>query len=199
MTDGKIDFASNDYLGFAQHPELTVHGNPSLKSGATGSRLISGNSMEAEEAEKTIARFHRAEAALIFNSGYAANVGLCSCIASKDDTFISDELIHASMIDGIRMSFASKLKFKHNDVDDLENKLTKATGNKFVAIESLYSMDGDEAPLKKIIEVCEKHSAQLIVDEAHAVGVFGAHGEGLVNHYQLEDKVFACVYTFGKA
>lgn len=197
--EGKIDFASNDYLGFAQHPSLKIETDALIKSGATGSRLISGNSFEAEEAENVVAQYHQAEAALIFNSGYAANVGLCSCIASKGDTFISDELIHASVIDGIRMSFASKLKFKHNDVNDLENKLKKASGNKFVVIESLYSMDGDEAPLQQITELCKKYNANLIVDEAHAVGVMGEQGEGLVNKYRLQKKVFACVYTFGKA
>lgn len=199
LANGKIDFASNDYLGFARHPSLNRSGDASMNSGATGSRLISGNSVEAEEAERIIAQFHQAEAALIFNSGYSANVGLCSCIASKDDTFIADELIHASAIDGMRLSLATRLKFKHNDVGDLEQKLKKATGNKFVVVESLYSMDGDEAPLQLVADLCERYKAYLIVDEAHAVGVLGERGEGLVCKYALQSKVFACVYTFGKA
>ncbi|MBS1488521.1 MAG: aminotransferase class I/II-fold pyridoxal phosphate-dependent enzyme [Bacteroidetes bacterium] len=193
----KIDFASNDYLGFARSSFLETNHTPD-RFGATGSRLISGNCIEAEEAEQAIAQFHQTEAALIFNSGYAANTSL-ACLASKNDTFIADELIHASMIDGIRMSVAAKLKFKHNNADDLAIKLKKATGSKIVLIESLYSMDGDEAPLAAMAEVCRKHHAHLIVDEAHAIGVFGKKGEGLVGHLHLQDQVYACVYTFGKA
>ncbi len=198
LSDQKIDFASNDYLGFARE-QLLHPKNKSEYNGATGSRLISGNSSEAEQAEKKIAQFHRADAALIFNSGYMANLGLCSSIANKNDTFICDELIHASLIDGVRLSYASKFKFKHNDVIDLDQKLAHAKGNKFVVVESLYSMDGDEAPLQEIVRTCEKYQAHLIVDEAHATGVFGGQGEGLVCHLQLEKKVFACIYTFGKA
>ncbi|MEI9934479.1 MAG: aminotransferase class I/II-fold pyridoxal phosphate-dependent enzyme [Ferruginibacter sp.] len=128
-----------------------------------------------------------------------ANVGLLSCIATKHDTFIADEYVHASMIDGMRLGLATRFKFKHNDIDDLEWKLIQAKGNKFVVIESIYSMDGDEAPLKAIIELCKQHDALLIVDEAHATGVFGNKGEGLVAHYNLQKEVYACIYTFGKA
>jgi 8-amino-7-oxononanoate synthase len=194
----KIDFSSNDYLGFAQLPQL--QGIPhNLPSGSTGSRLITGNPILAEETEKIIAQFHQAEAALIFNSGYCANIGLFSCIAQKGDTLITDEFIHASIIDGARLSHANRYKFKHNDVADLEKKLQQASGKKIVAVESIYSMDGDEAPLKEIIAVCKKHDAILVVDEAHAIGVFGDKGEGLVCKYNLQKEVFACIYTFGKA
>ncbi|MBS1489127.1 MAG: 8-amino-7-oxononanoate synthase [Bacteroidetes bacterium] len=196
-SNGLIDFASNDYLGFARQ-SILGKGSSNLQ-GATGSRLISGHSPEAERAEKKIASFHRTQAALIFNSGYMANIGLCSAIAGKNDTFVCDELLHASLIDGIRLSFAKRLKFKHNAVADLEQKLKKAKGNKFVVVESLYSMDGDEAPLKEMAEVCEQHKAYLIVDEAHATGVWGEQGEGLVCQLRLEEKVFAAIYTFGKA
>src|SRR5207237_442661 len=144
-----------------------------LPSGSTGSRLITGNSMLAEETERLIARFHKAEASLIFNSGYMANVGLFSCIAAKGDSFISDEYIHASIIDGMRLSVANRYKFRHNNLNDLEKKLQQAGGKKFVAIESVYSMDGDEAPLETITALCKSHNALLIVDEAHATGVFG--------------------------
>lgn len=197
QVNNKIDFSSNDYLGFSQLPQLKIES--SLPSGSTGSRLITGNPTIAEETEKMIAAFHGFEAALIFNTGYMANLGLLSCIATKNDTFISDEYIHASMIDGMRLGFPTRLKFRHNDVDDLEWKLIQAKGKKFVVIESIYSMDGDEAPLKAIIEMCKKHDALLIVDEAHATGVFGNKGEGLVAHYGLQKEVYACVYTFGKA
>ena len=197
QVNNKIDFSSNDYLGFSQLPQLKIEA--SLPSGSTGSRLITGNPAIAEETEKMIAAFHGFEAALIFNTGYMANVGLLSCIATKNDTFISDEYIHASMIDGMRLGFPTRLKFRHNDVDDLEWKLIQAKGKKFVVIESIYSMDGDAAPVKEIVEMCKKHDALLIVDEAHATGVFGNKGEGLVAHYGLQKEVYACVYTFGKA
>jgi 8-amino-7-oxononanoate synthase len=194
----KIDFSSNDYLGFA--PGLLVQvDKTNLPSGATGSRSITGNSALAEETESIIAQFHHRETALIFNTGYMANVGLFSCIASKGDTFIADEYIHASMIDGMRLSYANRVRFKHNDVTDLEKKLQLAAGKKIVAVESIYSMDGDEAPLKEISLLCKQYDALLIVDEAHATGIFGDKGDGLVCKYGLENEVYACVHTFGKA
>lgn len=194
----KIDFSSNDYFGFAQSGFLTI-GKSDLPSGATGSRSITGNSALAEETEKIIAKFHGREAALIFNTGYMANVGLFSCITGKGDTYISDEYIHASMIDGMRLSYANRLRFKHNDVEDLEKKLKIATGNKIVAVESIYSMDGDEAPLQSIAALCKQYNALLVVDEAHATGVYGDKGDGLVCKYGLQNEVYAVVHTFGKA
>lgn len=200
--DDKIDFSSNDYFGFAKSGLLTLDPGSyrdELPSGATGSRSITGNSQLAEETEQLIANFHGREAALIFNTGYMANVGLFSCIAGKGDTYISDEYIHASIIDGMRLSYANRLRFKHNEMVDLEKKLTNATGKKIVAVESIYSMDGDEAPLKEIAAVCKKHNALLIVDEAHATGVYGDKGDGFVCKYGLQDDVYAVVHTFGKA
>jgi 8-amino-7-oxononanoate synthase len=193
-----IDFSSNDYFGFSKSEAYAINENK-IGFGATGSRSITGNTKEAEEAEKKIAQFHRQESALIFNSGYAANVGLFSCLAAKGDTYLSDEYIHASIIDGMRLSYATRVKFKHNSVADLEIKLQQAQGRKWVAVESIYSMDGDEAPLQAMTELCKKYEALLIVDEAHALGVFGANGEGLVCNYNLEQEVYACIYTFGKA
>ena len=198
FANDKIDFSSNDYFGFAQSGLLTMDKNE-LPSGATGSRSITGNSALAEETEKLIAQFHSREAALIFNTGYMANVGLFSCITGKGDTYISDEYIHASIIDGMRLSYASRLRFKHNDVNDLEKKLKVATGNKIVAVESIYSMDGDEAPLQSIAALCKQYNALLIVDEAHATGVYGDKGDGLVCKYGLQNDVYAVVHTFGKA
>lgn len=194
----KIDFSSNDYFGFATSGLLAFDKNE-LPSGATGSRSITGNSQLAEETEQLIAGFHGREAALIFNTGYMANVGLFSCLAGKGDTYISDEYIHASMIDGMRLSYAGRLRFKHNDMADLEKKLTIAAGKKIVAVESIYSMDGDEAPLRGIAALCHKYGALLIVDEAHATGVYGDKGDGLVCKYGLQDDVYAVVHTFGKA
>ena len=199
QANSSIDFSSNDYLGFAQTGLLNIDEKNTLPTGATGSRSITGNSALAEETEQAIAKFHNREAALIFNNGYMANVGLFSCIAAKGDTFISDEYIHASMIDGMRLSYANRLRFKHNDLADLEKKLLVATGKKIVAIESIYSMGGDEAPLVEIAALCKKNNALLIVDEAHATGVYGDKGDGLVCKYGLENEVYACIHTFGKA
>jgi 8-amino-7-oxononanoate synthase len=191
------DLFSNDYLGLATTGALTV-GHDTVQgpmyTGATGSRLLSGNSVQAEELEHTIAAFHNAEAALLFNSGYDANVGLLASVASRDATILSD--------DGIRLSQCSrKYKFRHNDVNDLEDKLKRhtAAGPILVVVESVYSMDGDMAPLQDIARLCETYNARLIVDEAHATGVFGSHGEGLVCQLGLQDKVFARTHTFGKA
>ncbi len=198
VTD-KIDFCSNNYLGFASKNDLHEPSHPSISIGSTGSRLITGNSILAENTEGVIAQFHKAEAALIYTSGYMANVGLFSCIASKNDTIISDEFIHASIIDGIRLSKAHRSVFKHNDLVDLETKLKSAASKKIVVVESIYSMDGDEAPLSKIADLCEKYAAILIVDEAHSTGIYGENGEGLVCHYGLEKRVYARIHTFGKA
>src|SRR4051812_34169388 len=181
-TNKLIDFSSNDYLGLARSGVLKEAINKELKkfpdytNGSTGSRLLSGNSAYAEELEQWIADFHYAEAGLIFNSGYDANLGLFSCIAQRNDTILYDQLSHASIIDGIRLSFAASRAFQHNDLIDLEEKLKTAKGNIFVVVESIYSMDGDFAPLKELIELVEKYKAVIIVDEAHATGVFGKQG-----------------------
>jgi len=201
VQDGLIDFCSNDYLSFARSKKLqeqTKHTLDEMRcyAGSTGSRSISGNTNFAEELEEFLASFHHTEASLLFNSGYDANVGLFSCIAKKGDTIITDELIHASIIDGCRLSYANRFRFQHNDLDDLEKKLKIAKGNIFVAVESVYSMDGDTAPLREVVAICKRYGANLIVDEAHATGVFG---RGLVQQHGLEADTFARVHTFGKA
>lgn len=198
IPSGEIDFCSNDYLGFSRLPELNRN-ELNLPSGSTGSRNISGNSMLAEEAERCIADFHGHESALIFQSGYAANLGLFSSIAGRGDTVICDEYIHASVIDGVRMSHAQRLKFRHNDPFDLARKIASSSGRVIVAVESVYSMHGDVSPLKEIAEVCRSGNAALVVDEAHATGVFGSMGEGWVSALGLQDEVLAVMYTFGKA
>ncbi|HIA11890.1 TPA: pyridoxal phosphate-dependent aminotransferase family protein [Candidatus Poribacteria bacterium] len=199
-----IDFCSNDYLGLARSKELADSVNAELEKedragGSTGSRLITGNSHYAEELETFIADYHKAEAGLIYNSGYDANLGLLSSVPGRNDTIIHDELIHASIRDGIRLGLAKSYAFDHNDVSHLETQLKRAENRVFVAVESVYSMDGDLAPLKEICFLCEKYGAQLIIDEAHATGVFGMKGEGRVVELGLEDQVFARVHTFGKA
>ncbi len=195
-----INFSSNDYLGFAKNSNLWEPGTID-KYGSTGSRLLTGNAAITEETEAFIAAFHKAETGLIYNSGYDANTGLFSCIAAKDDTIIYDEYCHASIKDGARLSLAKHYSFRHNDLEHLESKIERAGGNNiFVAIESIYSMDGDMSDLKGIATLVEKYNnVYLIVDEAHATGVFGDHGEGLVQELGLENIFFARVYTFGKA
>lgn len=200
-----VDFCSNDYLGLARSVELkklideTEATVPHYLNGAGGSRLLSGNTQYTEETEQFIAGFHQAESGLIFNSGYDANVGLLSSVPQRGDTIITDELIHASIIDGCRLSHATRYKFLHNNLNDLEAKLQLAKGNVFVVVESVYSMDGDMAPLMEISNLCATYQANLIVDEAHATGIFGKKGRGLINQLNLTEKVFAHIVTFGKA
>ncbi len=200
-----FDFSSNDYLGFAKSQDLKgktesfLINYPNFFSGATGSRLISGNSLFVEELEAEIANFHKAETGLIYNSGYDANIGLLSAVALRGDTIITDELIHASIIDGARLSYANRYIFKHNDLKSLEEKLKNSKGNIFIVTESVFSMDGDFAPIKEISELAKKYNAHLIVDEAHATGVIGKFGNGLVNMLNLENDIFARIHTFGKA
>ena len=197
-----VDFCSNDYLGLARsailkrNTEEEINRYHDALNGATGSRLISGNLTYTEDLEKNIAGFHNAETGLIFNSGYDANVGLFSSLPQRGDTIITDELIHASIIDGARLSHANRYTFKHNDLESLESKLKAAKGICYVAIESVYSMDGDTPPLLQILELTEKYNANLIIDEAHAVGL---HKKGLIDELGLADCVFARLVTFGKA
>ncbi|RYY35253.1 MAG: pyridoxal phosphate-dependent aminotransferase family protein [Sphingobacteriaceae bacterium] len=199
---GLADFCSNDYLGFAWSSglkakidaELSKH--PEYKNGSAGSRLLAGNLAYTEKLEKQIAAYHESEAGLLFNSGYDANLGLLSSIPQRGDTIILDELAHASIIDGARLSNANRYTFKHNDIASLEDKLKAAKGNIYIGIESVYSMDGDTPPVVDIINVAEKYGAHIIVDEAHAIGL---HKKGFINELGLQDKVFARVVTFGKA
>ncbi|MHA4810251.1 aminotransferase class I/II-fold pyridoxal phosphate-dependent enzyme [Flavitalea flava] len=203
LPDGKTDFCSNDYLGIVTRGLIEKIQRPNLHAsplhGSAGSRLLAGNYPLIEDAEKELAAFHDAPAGLIFNSGYDANLGLLSCVPQRGDTILYDYLSHASIRDGIRLSFAQSFSFLHNDCLDLEKKLQKAEGNIFVVTESVFSMDGDQAPLREIQELCERFNANLIVDEAHATGVIGSKGEGLIQELGLQNRCFARVHTFGKA
>lgn len=203
------DFCSNDYLGLArssvvrdrvlQEWEKLSQENATQWLGSGGSRLLAGDSSYAEQLEKELAGFYRSEAGLLFNSGYAANTGLFSALPKKGDTVLYDELIHASVRDGLRMSAAKSWSFQHNDVVHLEALLRKAEGAVYVAAEAVYSMDGDECPLEAIVSLCEQYGAALILDEAHSNGLYGGEGEGLAVAKGLHDKIFARVMTFGKA
>ena len=196
VQEGKADFCSNDYLGIAHRQLLKENG---LSAGSTGSRLLAGNWPIMERVEQEIAAFHQAEAALLFNSGYDANLGLLSSVPQKGDTIIYDQLSHASIRDGIRLSFAQAFSFAHNDLHDLQKKLQAATGNVFIVTESVFSMDGDTCALKELIAIAKQYNAHLIIDEAHATGVIGKRGEGLVQTEELQDQIFARIHTFGKA
>ncbi len=195
-----VDFSSNDYLGFAK----TIKVENSFKSGSTGSRLISGHSTLHEQVEQHVASFHKAESALLYNSGYDANLGVISCLADRADLIIYDSLVHASIRDGIRLSHAKAIKFPHNDLQHLEILLEKFCASEdrevYVITESVFSMDGDQPDLQQMIEIINKyHNVHLILDEAHALGVLGDRGEGLAQSLDLEHKVFARIMTFGKA
>ncbi|CAG8738503.1 5936_t:CDS:2, partial [Ambispora leptoticha] len=207
-----VDFSSNDFLGLSRN--ATLHNDfvtqllnfPQPPLGSTGSRLLDGNSSFAESLDKFLADFHHAESALIFTSGFDANVGFFSSVPQPGDAIILDQFVHASVHDGVRNSRAKVvLKFLHNDLEDLTRQLDKAVQtigsekNIFVAVESLYSMEGDIAPLREIVEILKSYNAYLMVDEAHATGVYGEQGRGIVCELGLEDKIFARLHTFGKA
>lgn len=199
-----VDFWSNDYLGLGartpvQSP-LEKRGT-SNHHGATGSRSISGDHPDYQALEARIAAYHGQPAALVFTSGYTANLGLLSALLRRTDTIVYDELMHASCRDGIRLGQATALRFRHNDLEDLRKQLSKARpdGQPFVLTEGRFSMDGDLAPLAEIAAICRETGAHLIVDEAHSVGVEGDKGAGLVAELGLATEVFATVVTYGKA
>jgi 8-amino-7-oxononanoate synthase len=207
-----VDFSSNDYLGFAKSEAIFEETHQFLvaknskQNGATGSRLLSGNHFLNNEVEGFLSQFHQTSTATIFNSGYDANIGLFSCVPQRNDIILYDELCHASIRDGIQLSHAKSFKFLHNNLSDLEKRLLnlkeKAETTEceiYVVTESVFSMDGDSPDLISIAEICKKHKAFLIVDEAHAVGVFGTQGCGLVQKLKLQDVIFARIITFGKA
>jgi len=201
-----INLSSNDYLGLSTDPRLGRAVAAALEAGApvasTGSRLLSGNAAAWEELESQFARFIGAEAALFFSSGYAANLGLLGAILRPEDTVYSDESNHASLIDGIRLARARKVIFPHLDLDFLEDALRKSSGSegrKFIVVESLFSMEGDRAPVADLLSMAERFGAELMVDEAHATGVCGPAGRGLVAAANGNGRVLASVYTCGKA
>lgn len=203
----EFDFYSNDYIGFSssvniQNEVKNILSTIKLQHGATGSRLISGNFPLFEIAENEIKTFHNSESALLFNSGYDANVGFFSCVPQRGDIILYDNYIHASIRDGISLSLAQSFKFKHNNLEDLEKLLKKFSStiySIFIVTESVFSMDGDSPDLRQMTKLAEQYNAFLVVDEAHALGVFGFQGCGLVQQLGLEEKVFARIVTYGKA
>lgn len=195
LKKGSIDFFSNDYLGLAK--EKPSHSQ--ISEGSSGSRLLSGNSIQAMDCEERLSSFYDSEEAIVYNSGYDANVGFISAVAQRSDYILYDEHIHASIRDGIRLSFAKAYSFQHNDLRDLERQLEKMNGTIYVMAESIYSMDGDMAPLGGMQALVKKFGAYLIIDEAHAVGIYGDSGRGIVHARGMQKDVFARTITFGKA
>ena len=214
-----IDFSSNDYLGFSKdlafakvisaRAAAILEEHNIAANGATGSRLLSGNHILYRLAEGMVSRFHESERALIFNSGYDANIGFFQSVPQRGDLIIYDEFIHASIRDGLTMSNARAYKFKHNNVADLKKVITRlremhhlddqgSATEVYVVTESVFSMDGDTPDLKAIAEACRDHSCHLVVDEAHATGVIGKKGQGLVQELGLSQEIFARIVTFGK-
>lgn len=203
VTNGLEDFSSNDYLSLSRNVELQndiskEYSQLDIRLGSGGSRLLSGNSDYFESLENQLAAIHKGQSALLMNSGYVANLAVFSTLPKKGDTVIYDELIHTCIKDGVRLSNANHFSFKHNDLSSLKAKLKIATGQVFIAVESVYSMDGDMAPLKELSQLCNEKGALLIVDEAHSTGVFGKNGSGLCCELGIEDDVYLRIHTFGK-
>lgn len=206
-----VDFSSNDYLGISRsenvfsqtHAYLQERGM--LVNGATGSRLLSGNHAMYKTLEQDLCAIHNAESALVFNSGYDANIGFFSSVPQRGDIILYDELIHASIRDGLKMSDATAYKFRHNDMAHLAELLERfrkedtAGQELYIVTESVFSMDGDCPDIKQMAVLSNQYNALLVVDEAHAVGVFGDSGQGLLQDLGMENEVFARIITFGKA
>jgi 8-amino-7-oxononanoate synthase len=204
--DGKryLLLCSNNYLGLATHPGVVGAAHAALDrygASAVSSRLISGHMTAHAELEETLARWKRVEAALVFSTGYQANVGALTALLGPDDVVLSDELNHASIIDGCRLSRARIAVYRHNDVEHLAARLAETGGarRRLVVTESVFSMDGDRAPLVEIADLCERFGAWLMVDEAHAAGVFGPRGAGLAAECGVTDRIAVHVGTLGKA
>ena len=200
-----LNFSSNDYLDLARHPYVMDCAREALEKygvGAASSRLVTGTLPIHEELEARLAAEKGKEAALLFGTGYMANVGTIPVLAGQGDLIIADKLVHASMIDASHLTKARLVRFAHNDLAALEKRLAQFAnhpGRKLVITESVFSMDGDIAPLREIAVLAEKHNAMLMVDEAHSTGTFGPHGAGLLREYGLEDQVTISMGTLSKA
>ena len=212
VIDGKpvLNFSSNDYLGLATHPSLKDAALVAVREFGTGSgasRLVCGSLHPHEALEEEIARFKGAGAALVFSTGYATSLGTITALVSKRDIIVLDKLVHASIVDAARLAGAQLRVFAHNDLQDLEQILRWCEGERdrnpetrvFIVTESLFSMDGDVAPLREIVALKEKFAAWLMVDEAHATGLFGPHRRGLIDEFGLSGQVEIQMGTLGKA
>jgi len=199
-----IDLSSNDYLGLAKHPKLVDHLISALQQegcGSTGSRLLRGHRESFTAVEQCFSKFKRTARSLYFSSGYLANIAVLTTLPEAGDVVYSDERNHASLIDGLRLSQADCVVFPHNDVNRLADHLSngRRSGQRFIVVESLFSMNGDFAPLVDYVSLCRKYNAQLIVDEAHAVGIYGSGGNGLIDNAGVSTDVLVSINTAGKA
>jgi 8-amino-7-oxononanoate synthase len=200
-----LNFSSNDYLDLGRHPHVVDRAREALDQygiGATASRLVTGTLPIHEELEARIAQEKGYESALVFGSGYMANAGTIPILAGRDDLIFADKLVHASMIDACKLSRAKLVRWAHNDAAALEKRLEQyadAPGRKLIITESVFSMDGDLAPLADIAALAEKHGAMLMVDEAHSTGTFGKNGSGLVRELGITDAVTVSMGTMSKA
>lgn len=199
-----INFSSNDYLDLAQDPRLVSAASEVLTElgvGARASALVSGRTIWQTRLEEQLAEFEGTESALLFPSGYAANLGVISAVAQEEDTIFCDRLNHASLIDGCRLSGARFRVYRHDALEKLKRELAKPTGagRKFIVTDSVFSMDGISAPLRDLCELADECGASLIIDEAHGTGVYGAHGRGLAEELGVEDRVTIRIGTLSKA
>ena len=199
-----VMLGSMNYLGLTSHPkvkEAAIRATEKYGTGCAGSRLLNGTLDIHVRLEERLADFMNREAALVFSTGYGVNVGVLSCLLGRRDVVLLDSMDHASILDGVRLSFAKPLKFRHNDAGDLEKKLglIDPEKGKLIAVEGVYSMEGDVAPLEEIVALKKKYDARLFVDEAHSLGVFGANGRGVAEHYGVEDDVDLIMGTFSKS
>jgi 8-amino-7-oxononanoate synthase len=199
-----VMLGSMNYLGLTSHPkvkEAAIRATEKYGTGCAGSRLLNGTLDVHVHLEDRLAQFMQRESALVFSTGYGVNVGVLSCLLGRHDIALLDTMDHASILDGVRLSFAKQLKFRHNDAGDLEEKLSRVGPDKgkLIAVEGVYSMEGDIAPLPEIVQHKKKHGARLFVDEAHSLGVFGDHGRGVAEHFGVEDDVDLVMGTFSKS
>ena len=199
-----LNFSTNDYLNLSNHPyvkEKAIKATEKYGAGSGSSRLVSGTLSIHEELEAKIAHHKNYPDALVFGSGYMANIGIIPTLANRKDVIISDRLVHSCILDGIKLSGAKHVRFKHNDLISLKTRLQECSdiqNKKIIIVESVYSMDGDLAPLKEIFALAEKHNALLMVDEAHATGTIGNSGRGLINQLDLESKIPFAMGTMSK-
>lgn len=194
---------SNNYLGLTNHPKVKEAANQALQrfgSGCAGSRFLNGTLSIHVECEERLATFMKKEAVLLFSTGFQANLGAIATLVGRNEYIVADALSHASIIDGARLSFGKMVKFRHNDYVDLERVLKSLDGkNKLVITEGVFSMEGDIAKLPEIVALCSKYDADLLLDDAHGIGVLGEHGRGTAHHFDLNDQVDIIVGTFSKS
>jgi len=197
-------FGSNAYLGLTNHPKVKEAANAATKkygTGMAGSRFLNGTLDIHEELEHRLAKFVGKEEAIVFSTGFQVNVGIVPALTGKDDYILWDELDHASIVEGIRLSFSNTLKFKHNDMESLEKRLQSCNPDKIklIIVDGVFSMEGDVTKLQEIVDLAHKYKANIYVDEAHSLGVFGKNGQGICHHLGLTNEVDLIMGTFSKS